>query len=189
MIPPCFERASHRSPSTQIPDVDAVLSLFKACLRTSNQHLSNATLNALPSLLPLIIARNVGPLQSNAPLASSSNGSSNIIDVPTLRQALSALLPSGGIVDRLGDKERAQAKAREALVLLGGYAFKASANSAFSSKSGKGPETPMMFFERVVKENGLASKVWKIKEQVRYYSSSIPLRCSPPVVYSYLGEP
>jgi hypothetical protein len=47
----------------------------------------------------------------------------------------------------------------------------------------------MMFFERVVKENGLASKVWKIKEQVRYYSSFIPLRCSPPVVYSYLGEP
>lgn len=162
------ERESHQSlAALQIPDVDAILSLFKACLRTSNQHLSNATLNALPSLLPLIIARNVGPLQSNAPLASSSSGSSSVIDVPTLRQALSAFLPSGGIIDRLGDKEKAQAKAREALVLLGGYAFRANVNSAFSSKSGKGPETPMMVFERVLKESGLASKVWKIREQVR----------------------
>lgn len=150
---------------SEIPDVDAILSLFKACLRTSNQHLSNATLNALPSLLPLIIARNAGPLQSNASLASSSSGSSSVIDVPTLRQALSAFLPSGGIIDRLGDKEKAQAKAREALVLLGGYAFRANVNSAFSSKSGKGPETPMMVFERVLKESGLASKVWKIREQ------------------------
>lgn len=146
----------------EIPDVDAVLSLFKAALRTSNQHLTNATLHALPPLLPLILTRSVNPSQSNGPLASSTSGA---IDVPTLRQAFGAFLTSGGIVDRLGDKERAQSKAREALVLLGGYAFRAGATSAFSSKSGKGAETPIMAFERVMKENGLASKVWKVREQ------------------------
>ncbi|KAF6762767.1 clasp N terminal-domain-containing protein [Ephemerocybe angulata] len=123
----------------EIPDVDAVLSLFKAALRTSNQHLTNATLHALPPLLPLIITRSVNPSQSNGPLASSTSGA---IDVPTLRQAFGAFLTSGGIP-----------KAREALVLLGGYAFRAGATSAFSSKSGKGAETPIM------------AKVWKVREQ------------------------
>ncbi|RXW25151.1 hypothetical protein EST38_g686 [Candolleomyces aberdarensis] len=151
----------------EIPDVDAVLTLFKACLRTSNQHLTNATLYAIPPLLPLIVTRSAATLQSNPPLASSSsaNGSSGFIDVSTLRQVFMTFLTSGGIIDRLGDKERAQAKARESLVLLGGYAFRAGASSNFTSKSGKNVETPMAIFERTLKESGLASKVWKVREQ------------------------
>jgi CLIP-associating protein 1/2 len=76
-------------------------------------------------------------------------------------------LTSGGIIDRLGDKERAQAKARESLVLLGGYAFRAGMSSNFTSKSGKSVETPVTIFERTLRESGLASKVWKVREQVR----------------------
>lgn len=35
------------------------------------------------------------------------------------------------------------------------------------SRSGKGPETPLAIFEKFLRENGLASKVWKAREQVR----------------------
>ena len=78
---------------------------------------------------------------------------------------MNAFLPAGGVIDRLGDKEKVQAKARETLVLLGGYAFRAG-GSTISTKSGKGQETPLSIFERVLKEGGLASKVWKVREQV-----------------------
>lgn len=32
---------------------------------------------------------------------------------------------------------------------------------------GKGPETPLMIWERFVREGGLSSKVWRVREQVR----------------------
>jgi len=79
---------------------------------------------------------------------------------------MAAFLPTGGLIDRLGDKERAMQKAREALVLIGGYAFRAGGSSALSFKQGKGPEPPIMAFERALREGGLASKVWKVREQV-----------------------
>ncbi|KAH6915150.1 clasp N terminal-domain-containing protein [Coprinopsis sp. MPI-PUGE-AT-0042] len=144
----------------EITDPDPIISALKACLRVSNQHLTSATLYAIPPLLPLIISRSVAPGQS-----TPSSTSSGVIDVPTLRYVVTAFLPPGGIIDRLGDKERPQAKAREALVMLGGYAFRAGGPSVMASKSGKGVETPLMIFERCIKEGGLASKVWKIKEQ------------------------
>ncbi|KAG2013897.1 hypothetical protein CC2G_010761 [Coprinopsis cinerea AmutBmut pab1-1] len=150
----------------EITDSDAIISAFKACLRISNQHLTSATLYALPPLLPLIITRNVAINNSQStPNASSSSGTSGLIDVPTLRYVLMSFLPPGGIIDRLGDKERPQAKAREALVILGGYAFRAGGASNMTSKSGKGVETPLMIFERFLREAGLASKVWKVREQ------------------------
>jgi CLIP-associating protein 1/2 len=93
--------------------------------------------------------------------------------VPTLRYAVTAFLPPGGIVDRLGDKERPQAKAREALVILGGYAFRAGGPSVLASKSGKGVDTPLMIFERCIREGGLANKVWKIREQVCLVRASL----------------
>jgi CLIP-associating protein 1/2 len=113
-----------------------------------------------------LITRSTHPTQSasNASLPASSTTSfvsSAAFDVPVLRSALTAFLPTGGVIDRLGDKEKAQANARESLVLLGGYAFRAG-----GTKLGKGQETPLTFFERVLKEGGLGSKVWKVREQV-----------------------
>jgi len=148
-----------------------LINILKLSLRTSNFHLTNATLSVLPVVLPSLISRPTHAAQflSNASLAvslSTSSVSSGAFDIPVLRSALGAFLPAGGVVDRLGDKERAQAKARETLVLLGGYAFRAG-GSVLSAKSGKGQETPLAFFERVLKEAGLASKVWKVREQVR----------------------
>ncbi|TFK43149.1 clasp N terminal-domain-containing protein, partial [Crucibulum laeve] len=158
---------------SDINDPDALVTVLKTCLRTSNQHLTNATLSVLPPLFPLLISRSVNQAPTTSlpsPSASTSTSSvsrSSLIDVMTLRQTLTSFLPAGGIIDRLGDKERAQLKAREALVILGGFAFRSGATSTMSNKSrdGKGPETPLMIFERFLKEGGLSSKVWKVREQ------------------------
>lgn len=70
------------------------------------------------------------------------------------------------MIDRLGDaREKAREKAKQTLVILGGLAFHGG-SSSISSKS-KPTETPMMFFERHLREGGLASKVWRVREQVR----------------------
>jgi len=42
------------------------------------------------------------------------------------------------------------------------------------SREGKGPETPLMTFEKHLREQGLASKVWRVREQVRCARSSCP---------------
>lgn len=86
-----------------------------------------------------------------------------------LRQLLSAFLPTGGLIERLGDKERIQLKAREALVILGVFASRSASTSTLSlgSRTNKGPETPIALYERFLREAGLASKVWKVREQVR----------------------
>lgn len=157
----------------QIPDPDALISVFKTCLRTSNQHLTTATLSALPALLPLIIAKpgaqnqpqSVNPSRSVS--SSTSSLASSLIDAHILRQCLIAFLPTGGVLDRLGDtREKAREKAKETLVVLGGLAFRGGGGSSISSKS-KPAETPMLLFERHLREGGLASKVWRVREQVR----------------------
>jgi hypothetical protein len=88
-----------------------------------------------------------------------------------LRQVLLAFLPAGGVIDRLGDsREKTREKARETLVILGSLSFRASLSSVASSKSrdGKSSETPLMIFERLLKEGGLGSKVWRTREQVSF---------------------
>lgn len=161
----------------QVSDPEALINVLKASLRTSNLHLTNATLSALPTILPVLISRPVNTLLSSGtphPSSSTSSASpSNLIDASTLRLALTSFLQPGGVIDRLGDKERAQTKARDTLVILGGYAFRYGGGSAVSSKSGKAVETPIAVFERFLKEGGLASKVWKVREQV-YSTFYIP---------------
>ncbi|KAI9510431.1 clasp N terminal-domain-containing protein [Russula earlei] len=150
-----------------IPDADAVIQTFKACLRVSHQHLQAATLAALPPLLPLLLSNvHTRPAALSASASTSSAGSSSI-DSFTLRQALIAFLPTGGIIDRLGDaRERSREKARESLAILGGLAFRAGGGSALAaSKSGKSQETAMQMLERLLKEIGLASKAWRVREQ------------------------
>jgi CLIP-associating protein 1/2 len=88
------------------------------------------------------------------------------VDATTLRSVLITLFPL--VMDRLGDKDRVQTKAREFISRLGTYSFKFGSPviAPTRSRDGKGPETPMMIFDRLLKEFGLASKVWKIREQV-----------------------
>ncbi|KAJ7699888.1 clasp N terminal-domain-containing protein [Mycena rosella] len=145
----------------EINDPDGLIQVLKTCLRTSNQHLTTATLSVLPPLLPLLIAPTYGNAQSQNALSQSTSsvGSltpSSVVDTSTLRQVL-----------RLGDKERAQIKARETLVILGGLAFRSGVTSSIMSTKSrdKGPETPLMIFERHLREIGFASKVWKVREQ------------------------
>lgn len=108
-----------------------------------------------------------GSQPRSASSSTSSVAQSAVVDAVTLRQVLAAFLPTGGVIDRLGDKEKAQTKARDTLVTLGGLAFRTGGSSMMSTKSrDKGLETPLMIFERYMREVGLASKVWKVREQV-----------------------
>ncbi|KAJ7499121.1 clasp N terminal-domain-containing protein [Mycena latifolia] len=157
----------------EINDPDGLIQVLKICLRTSNQHLTTATLSVLPPLIPLLIAPALGNGQSQNALSQSTSsvGSltpSSVVDTATLRQVLVAFLPPGGLIERLGDKERAQLKARETLVILGGLAFRSGVSSSTmstKSRDTKGPETPLMIFERNLREIGFSSKVWKVREQ------------------------
>jgi CLIP-associating protein 1/2 len=92
---------------------------------------------------------------------------------------LLAFLPTGGVIDRLGDgREKARDAAREALVSMGTTAFKSGGTNptpagSFKGKDpSKGAETPLAIFERFVRELGFASKVWRVREQVRQRSFS-----------------
>ncbi|KAK2466497.1 hypothetical protein APHAL10511_002139 [Amanita phalloides] len=151
----------------EIDDPDSLINVFKSCLRTSNLLLTTATLSALPSLLPLLITRPINAHNHAASLSKSTSSASLIVDAATLRQSLNAFLPTGGIIERLGEKDKVQAKARDCLVILGGLAFRVAPSSTLASRSvnGKGPETPLMIFERFLKDSGLSSKVWKVREQ------------------------
>jgi CLIP-associating protein 1/2 len=94
------------------------------------------------------------------------------VDLYHLRQVLNAFLPQGGIIDRLGDtRERSREKARESLVLIGGFAFRAGGGSSLArSRDGKSAETPLQVFERFFRDSALGSKVWRVREQVRSVS-------------------
>lgn len=148
--------------------------MFKQCLRTPNQHLTTATLSALPPLLPLITAPRSGVASVTSPWTSpaastSSVAPSSAIDAFHLRQVLAAFLSAGGVIERLGDsRERVREKARETVVILGGLAFRATGSSTLNkSKDGKA-ETPLAMFEKYLREGGLANKVWRVREQVSY---------------------
>ncbi|KAJ4472277.1 clasp N terminal-domain-containing protein [Lentinula aciculospora] len=191
----------------EINDPDALISVLKTCLRTPNQHLTTATLSVLPTLLPLLISRplnsppphNHGNGQSSAHSSTSSSSPSSIVDAYALRQLLNAFLPTGGLFERLGDKEKAQMKAREAIVILGGFAFRAPgstmATMSTGSRSGKGTETPLAVFERFLREIGLSSKVWKAREQsvltlvhIRRQNHMFPLRPYLPLLVDCLED-
>jgi CLIP-associating protein 1/2 len=154
----------------KVPNPDIFVNIFKNCLRSSNLHLTTAAIVALPPLLPLIITPS-----TNGVFLNSDNyvavgviiPSSGVVDASILRLVLTTLLPP--VMERLGDKDRVQVKARESIALLGGYSFKFALPAVFAprTRDGKGPETPSMIFERLLKDMGLASKVWKIREQVR----------------------
>ncbi|KAH7903720.1 clasp N terminal-domain-containing protein, partial [Hygrophoropsis aurantiaca] len=155
---------------TEITDPEPLISVLKACLRISNQHLTTATLSALPPFLPLVISRINAPAPQARPLSASSSNSSapgSAHDTATLRQVMLAFLPAPGVFERLGDsREKARDKARETLVILGGLAFRSTPSVSTSSKiKDSRIETPLAMFERFLKDSGLSSKVWRVREQ------------------------
>ncbi|CDO74043.1 hypothetical protein BN946_scf185043.g93 [Trametes cinnabarina] len=189
---------------SEISEHDTLIQAVKACLRTPNQHLTTATLSALPPLIPLLVTRSPAqiplPSSSTSPAASTSSATSSPIDSHAMRQVLTQLMPAGGgVIDRLGDsKEKARDKARETLVVMGGFAFRCGSPGTSvmkSSRDGKGPETPLQLFERFLKEGGLASKVWRVREQsilvlvhIRRTHHMFPLRPYLPLLVDALED-
>ncbi|EIW82237.1 hypothetical protein CONPUDRAFT_143692 [Coniophora puteana RWD-64-598 SS2] len=151
----------------EIVDAEPLVAALKSCLRVANQHLTTATLSALPPFLPLIISRHgpSAPARSTSMSTSTSSSSNSSIDLNNLRLAMSAFLPAPGIIERLGDnREKARDRAREALVLIGGFAFRSGTPSSKLNQS-RGQEPPLAVFERYMRESGLGSKVWRVREQ------------------------
>jgi CLIP-associating protein 1/2 len=80
--------------------------------------------------------------------------------------------------------------------MLGGYAFRCNtASSSLRAKEGKGPETPLMIFEKFLKEGGLASKVPRVREQsiltlvhIRRAHHMFPIRAYLPALVEALED-
>lgn len=88
-----------------------------------------------------------------------------------LRQLVNSLLPSGGVLDRLNEtRERSREMARDILVCLGTLCFNSAGGIQPPTIRGrdaqKTPETPLMQFERLLRELGFSSKIWRVREQV-----------------------
>ncbi|KAG8747226.1 suppressor of tub2 mutation [Ceratobasidium sp. 414] len=135
----------------ELTDIDDLIAALKVCLRTANQHLTTATLLLLPSLFRHL-SSNAAQLQHE------------------IRFAFSSFLPPGGVFDRLGDtRDRARDAAKAALVAMAGLAFEHGGPSHSMSARGKdahrGPETPMVIFEKAFRDNGFGSKVTRVREQ------------------------
>lgn len=80
-------------------------------------------------------------------------------------------MPNGGLLDRLSEaREKSRDNARKAIVALGSLAFRTSTNQLAKSRDGKGQEPPLAIFERLIREGGLGSKVWRVREQVSVIS-------------------
>lgn len=131
------------------------MNTLKSCLRSPNQHLCIATLSAAATLYVL--------LMESKPRNASQDSS-------LLRQYLSTFLPSSGIIERLGDaKEKVREKAQQVLLTIGNLIVQAGGLSTLPLSKGKDTrviETPFQLFERLIREQGLSSKNWRVREQV-----------------------
>ncbi|KAK0557336.1 suppressor of tub2 mutation [Tilletia horrida] len=144
----------------EIPDSDAVVQILKISVRNANQAVSAAALAFLPSLFTSLAA----PSVAQGRILPSS--------VAHVRSAVTHLMPI--LIEKLGDqKERVREASRKALVQLGLSSFTVSpppeANSgAGGLRKGKDLETPLMIFERLLRENALGAKAARVKEQDRF---------------------
>ncbi|GJJ07339.1 hypothetical protein Clacol_001540 [Clathrus columnatus] len=152
----------------ELTETEELMNTLKACLRSPNQHLCIATLSAMTSLYVLLLE------------AKSSNTSH---DLTIIRQYLNIFLPSSGIIEKLGDaKEKVREKAQQTFLTIGDIIVKTGGASS-KGKDSRGLETPFQIFERYTREQGLASKNWRVREQtidavvkLRRIHSSFPLK-------------
>ena len=145
-----------------------MVTTLKPCIRTANQHLTTAALTAIP---PFITAITPGPPPSSIegdPSTSSEDLPQNSASIQEIRHALFAFLQPGGVIDRLAEqREKARDAARESLVVL------CIAASAYGPPGRvkdvvKGQEPPLWIVEKFVKELGLGSKAFRVREQVMH---------------------
>ncbi|KAK0540797.1 suppressor of tub2 mutation [Tilletia horrida] len=140
--------------ATEIPDVDAVIQVLKVSLRNANQAVSAAALAYLPSLFISLAA----PTIAHGRILPSS--------VAHVRAGINHLMPV--LIEKLGDqKERVREAARKALTQLGSSAFIVSppTDATAGARKGKELETPLMIYERLMRDNALGAKAARIKEQ------------------------
>lgn len=140
--------------SLELLETEELMNTLKSCLRSPNQHLCIATMSAAATLYPLL-------MQSKSRSASQ--------DSLILRQFLSIFLPSSGIIEKLGDaKEKVREKAQQVLLTIGSSIIQAGGLSTLPLSKGKDTkviESPFQLFERFIREQGLGSKNWRVKEQ------------------------
>ncbi|KAF8312831.1 ARM repeat-containing protein [Clavulina sp. PMI_390] len=170
------------STSDEVHDVEALIATLKTCLRSSNTHLVTATISAIRAFVPKIDGKDsVNPRDSLASSVSSSSLRPN----HDLRQAFLAFLPSGGIIDRLGEqRDTLRTLAREALIVIGSIAVRHNLplGASTARKPDRG-ESLYGLFEKHIKEVGFGSKVWRVREQtlrvlveLRRSTNTLPLR-------------
>lgn len=146
--------------------MDAVTTTLKTCLRISNQHLAIATVAAIQAYIPRIAGSGVS--NTRDALASSVSSASDRTLNHDLRQAITAFLPSGGVIDRLNEtRESTRALSRNTLVDIGLAAIRLG-GTATSSGIRKGEKTETLYglYEKYLKEVGFTHKVWRVREQV-----------------------
>ncbi|KIO19258.1 hypothetical protein M407DRAFT_11490 [Tulasnella calospora MUT 4182] len=175
--------------------VDA-LNKLQPQFEEATELLTIATLAVIPPFIRI--------LSSSASQATSATGSNPPTPgkspaVQHLRQAISAFLPPGGVVDRLGEqREKARDSARLALVEICGAAFQSSPPSVGSRIKDvtKGHETPLALVEKHVKDHGLSSKVARVREQtilalveLRREYRTFPIRPYLPQLVECLEDP
>lgn len=138
------------------------MNTLKGCLRSPNQHLCMAALSTI-TVLYVFLTENKLP--------------NTYQELTTLRQYLNIFLPAAGIIEKLGDaKEKVREKAQQTLFTIGSLVVKAGNLSSIQSSKGKDSkvsETSFQVFERLIREQGLNSKNWRVREQVCALSCSI----------------
>lgn len=123
-----------------------------------------ATISAIRAFIPRIDTKDA---QSSHDALGSSTSSLTTRPNHELRQAFLAFLPSGGIIDRLGEqRDPTRTLSRSALVEIGLVAVKHGVTSGSTLRKGDRSETLYSLFEKYIKEVGFASKVWRVREQV-----------------------
>ncbi|KAG9014262.1 suppressor of tub2 mutation [Tulasnella sp. JGI-2019a] len=152
---------------TEPADIDGIIAALKSCLRTPNHHLTTAALGVLPTLFRRLATYTPPAAGDDVGMGTTSPapGGRSSASLHQLRQALLAFLPSGGVLDRLGDqREKARDTAREAFVAIAEVAYNCSPQTGSKIKD-KSHEPPLAIVEKHVKELGLASKSFRIREQ------------------------
>ncbi|CAD6911776.1 unnamed protein product [Tilletia controversa] len=140
--------------ATEIPDSDAVIQILKVSIKNAHQAVSTAALAFLPSLFTSLAA----PVIAHGRVLPST--------ITHVRAAVNHLMPI--LIEKLGDqKERVREASRKALTQLGSSAFIVSppADPNAAGRKGKELETPLMVFERLMRDNALGAKAARIKEQ------------------------
>lgn len=131
------------TPGVTITEAQYICDALKPSLKNQNQQLALAALILIPDLLSII----------------DTHHSHTVLGLVNSLTTI-ALERSGDAKDRVRDA------AAKAVVTIGKTALAAPASGA-SLSSSRSAETPIVAFERILRDSGIAAKSARIKEQVR----------------------